>query len=226
MLRITAKRYCLTDNLLIEIGMVCTLGLFLVYWCVTQARFVSLIAIPVGLFALGWCVPIVRGRSHGYSFLPVGQFGPGVKLLGGAAFLASVLLVLALNAVRFWQLNVPLMVPPASTQWGQWMVFQFTHVALPEEVFFRGYVLTGLVQWNRQSLRSTGSWNVSISVVLSSAVFALFHVIVQQSGFGLLTFFPGLILGVLFVKTQSLVIPVMFHVLANVGYALVVSVMF
>ena len=225
MSRVTDKQYCFADNLLAEMVVVCTLGLFLVFWCTAQAHFASLSAIPVLLFALGWCVPIVRGRSRTYTFLPGEKCKNGI-LLGGAVLLALLLLAAALKAVRFWQLSVPLIVPPASTQWGQWVAYQFTHVALPEEVFFRGYVLTGLAQWGRQSLCLTGSASQYGAIIISSVIFALFHMVVQQSGFGLLTFFPGLILGVLFVKTHSLVIPVMFHAMANVGYALIVSVMF
>ena len=222
-LNITAKRYCLADNRLVEMGIVCAAGLILVLWAASQSPLVSFCATPVVLFALGWCVPIVRGRSRAYSFVPAGQSVNGAKLLVGAVLLAFLLLAVALKCVRFWQLNVPLMVTPVGSQWGQWVVSQFTHVALPEEVFFRGYVLSGLLLWSKTSLRSAGPWSVYIPVVLSSAVFALFHMAVQQSGFGLMTFFPGLILGMLFVKTQSLLIPVLFHATANVGYALIVS---
>jgi len=224
--RIAAKRHLIADDLLIELGGVCAISLLLICWCAGQSHTIAACACPVLLFLLGWSVPGLRGRLHDYGLLPVEEWKGVTKLSGAALVLALLLLAAALTVAKLWQLNVPLISPSADTQWGMWVLFQFTHIALPEEVFFRGYLLSGLLQWGKPKFSATASFNARFAIIVSSAVFAVFHMLVQQSVFGLLTFFPGLLLGVLFVKTRSLLIPVVFHAVANIAYALGVSVLY
>lgn len=85
-------------------------------------------------------------------------------------------------------------------------------VAFPEEFFFRGYLQ-----------RSLGGGPRAIAA--SSAMFALAHflVICVFSGGGacaqnLLTFFPSLVMGYLYMSTRTLWSSVFFHFAANVVY--------
>ena len=85
-------------------------------------------------------------------------------------------------------------------------------VAFPEEFFFRGYLQ-----------RSLGGGPRAIAA--SSAAFALAHflVICVFSGGGacaqnLLTFFPSLVMGYLYMSTRTLWSSVFFHFAANVVY--------
>lgn len=73
---------------------------------------------------------------------------------------------------------------------------------LAEEVFFRGFLLTGL------SPRFTRPG----ALVLSSALFAVLHGAV---GLMVPVFFAGLILGVLFLRSGSLAVPFTAHALQN-----------
>ena len=59
-----------------------------------------------------------------------------------------------------------------------------------------------------------------IAIVVSATCFALAHVIVQGRMVCLLTFFPGLLLAWLFVRTRTLLAPILFHGLANIAYGL------
>jgi sodium transport system permease protein len=71
-----------------------------------------------------------------------------------------------------------------------------------EELAFRGFILTGLLQWTRPRN----------AVLLSSFLFALFHMNVFQF---LPAFLLGVVFGLLRVRSHSLVPPIIFHVLHN-----------
>jgi len=99
-----------------------------------------------------------------------------------------------------------------------WLLYQFLYVAVAEEVFFRGYVQSNVMQLLvRRNWKSaiTPRW---IGIVISASCFAVAHVIVQGQVASLLTFFPGLLMAWLFVRTRSLLAPILFHGLANVAY--------
>lgn len=93
-------------------------------------------------------------------------------------------------------------------------------VALPEEVFFRGYLQEKL-------------GNTIRGVIVVSLLFALGHFITLCLGGGhglslcvqsLLTFFPSLVMGYLYLYTGTLWAGIIFHFLANIVHiALVLS---
>ncbi len=88
---------------------------------------------------------------------------------------------------------------------GNLWLFLFTFALLPalcEEIAFRGYILTGLRKRYRPRT----------AIVLCSFMFALFHMNVFQF---LPAFFLGIVLGLLTVRSQSLVPAMMFHFLHN-----------
>jgi len=146
-------------------------------------------------------------------------------LLGWACIVTFPLMVCGLWLMRYWGL-VPLRaVMPPVQGWFYWLFYQFMYVAVAEEVFFRGYVqnnilrLTGSVQQERLRLLQ---W---ISIIASAAFFAAAHTIVQGELMSVLTFLPGLVLGWLFVRTRSLLAPILFHGLANVSYLCVAAML-
>ena len=103
-----------------------------------------------------------------------------------------------------------------------WLFYEFMYVAVAEEVFFRGY-LQGNV------LRVLGGHNDGdhrphnlMAIVVSAACFAVAHVAVQGQLAPVVTFVPGLVLGWLFIRTQSLLAPILFHGIANAAYCAMV----
>jgi membrane protease YdiL (CAAX protease family) len=56
--------------------------------------------------------------------------------------------------------------------------------------------------------------------MISAAVFALSHAVLLESPAATVVFFPGLIFGWLYCRTESLLAPILFHGLANVCYGL------
>jgi len=91
---------------------------------------------------------------------------------------------------------------------------QLLLVALPEEVFFRGYLQYKL-------------GNNIKGIVIVSLLFALGHFVTLCIGGGyniavcsqaVLTFFPSLVMGYLYFRTKTLWASILFHFLANVVY--------
>lgn len=76
-----------------------------------------------------------------------------------------------------------------------------------EELFFRGYIQTRLTQ----------RWGVKISILVTSALFAIFHMDFLQ---GLFVILLGLYLGLTLEKTGSLWVPILCHAGTNVSATL------
>lgn len=147
------------------------------------------------------------------------QISHSLVLLGWACIAAFPAMFCGLWLMRYCGLELPLRaVTPPAQGWFSWLFYQFMYVAVAEEVFFRGYVqdnilrsASAIVQERRRLLQ----W---ISIIISAACFAAAHMIIQGEIISVLTFLPGLVLGWLFVRTRSLLAPILFHGLANVYY--------
>ena len=89
-------------------------------------------------------------------------------------------------------------------------------VALPEEVFYRGYFQTriGEVLPDKWSLLGV---RVGWSLVIASLVFVAGHLAVRPAAWQLGIFFPSLLFGWLRLRTGSLLAPVLYHALCNLG---------
>jgi len=92
---------------------------------------------------------------------------------------------------------------------------QLVVVAIPEEVFFRGYLMERLEQvWPpRKTLLGA---KVGWALVVSSALFALGHLIVIPNPQRLAVFFPALVFGWMRARTGSIAAGATFHALCNV----------
>ncbi|PRP90791.1 CAAX amino terminal protease self- immunity [Enhygromyxa salina] len=87
-------------------------------------------------------------------------------------------------------------------------------IALPEEVFHRGYLMSALEQrWppTRKLFGVPFGW----AAVLSSVVFALGHLVTMPNTARLATFFPALVFAWLWRRSGSLWAPALFHVASN-----------
>jgi membrane protease YdiL (CAAX protease family) len=98
------------------------------------------------------------------------------------------------------------------------VVVQLLVVALPEELFYRGFVQTA---WARtdpgRSVTVLGA-RLGAGFVWTQVLFALGHLVVLQP-WRLGTFFPGLLFGWLRERTGGLAAPVVLHALSNVFIA-------
>jgi membrane protease YdiL (CAAX protease family) len=91
---------------------------------------------------------------------------------------------------------------------------QLVVVALPEELFFRGYIQGRLEDawpptWNLFGARVGGAW------LFASALFALGHFFVTFEPQMLTRVFPGLVFGWMFSRTRSILAGTIFHAACN-----------
>lgn len=91
---------------------------------------------------------------------------------------------------------------------------QLVVVALPEELFFRGYLQGRLEdvwpsQWKLFGAKVGGAW------VATAALFALGHFFVTFEPQMLTRFFPGLVFGWMYSRTRSILAGTLFHAACN-----------
>ena len=105
---------------------------------------------------------------------------------------------------------------PTVHSWGALneAVGQFALVALPEEAFYRGYLQTRLDDaWPARS-RVLGA-PVGLSILVTSAIFALGHVLTIHEAGRLAVFFPSLLFGWLRARTDGVGASIAFHAACN-----------
>lgn len=101
-------------------------------------------------------------------------------------------------------------------------VGNLVYAALPEEIFFRGFVQPRLAElWPGEKPRRVLGIPLTRAVVAAAALFALTHVaflanpVSLQGLERLTTFFPGLLFGALREETGDVVAPALFHAACN-----------
>jgi membrane protease YdiL (CAAX protease family) len=90
---------------------------------------------------------------------------------------------------------------------------QLLVVALPEELFYRGFLQTAWRQAPGRTVRVLGA-ELGPGFLRTQVLFALGHLVILEP-WRLGTFFPGLVFGWLRARTGSLAAPVLFHALSN-----------
>lgn len=110
---------------------------------------------------------------------------------------------------------------PYNLRWIPWMLLmQIVLVAIPEETFFRGYLLRRFARlW--PAARSARFLHISAANLASSAVFALAHFAIGFHPARLAVFFPSLLFGRLAERTGGIAASVTLHVLSNLMMQLV-----
>lgn len=92
---------------------------------------------------------------------------------------------------------------------------QLVVVALPEELFFRGFLL-GLLEQRFPPARRWLGGGIGLALVLSSLAFALIHLPKDGDPRALATFFPGLLFGWMRSATGSILAPTLTHAASNI----------
>jgi membrane protease YdiL (CAAX protease family) len=93
-------------------------------------------------------------------------------------------------------------------------VTQVVVVALPEEVFFRGYLYSRLEERWPSTRRFLGA-PVGRTLLVTSVLFALGHVLVDFNVQRAAVFFPALVFGWMRARTRSVAAGALFHALCN-----------
>ncbi len=95
---------------------------------------------------------------------------------------------------------------------------QFLVVALPEELFYRGWMQSTFAASHPERGARVFGARLGYGFLATQGLFALGHLVVPQP-WRLATFFPGLIFGWLRERTGDLSAPIAFHALSNVFIA-------
>jgi len=96
------------------------------------------------------------------------------------------------------------------------VVFQLLGVAVPEEVYFRGFLQQRLGNTLRE-------------VLLVSLLFSFMHLpqfIFYGDKYSLLTFFPSLVMGLLYWRTSNVLPSTIFHFLSNIVFLGVYDILY
>lgn len=147
-------------------------------------------------------------------------------ILGWTCGILFPLTFFGLWVLKSFGLKPPL--APALSQgrdWIFWLFYQFMYVALSEELFFRGYLQSNILRLTTPSMSRRPRLHQWTAVAVSAACFAAAHIIIQGHILSVLIFFPGLVLGWLFIRTRSLLAPILFHGLANACYLVMAIVL-
>ena len=186
---------------------------------VQRAQEVRWILIPGTLVAAALIPTWLARREFPRIGLHLRDAGIALGTVGFVSVAVLPAVFLALWLLRRLDLPIPLRPTFAEpNDWVSWLFYQFLYVAVAEEVFFRGYVQANVMRllacrpWRSQTAQQ------SLVLFLSAACFAFAHVVAQGRAISLLTFLPGLLLAWLFLRTRSLLAPILFHGLANVAY--------
>ena len=207
----------LMETSLVIIAAIIAIRFFVVSFISRTAWLVS----PSILVATALITTAIRRDEFPKFGLNIRQIGPTVLVVCRTCIVVFSALFAGLWLLKIFGFGLPLRpVPPTEQGWFSWLFYQFMYVAVAEEVFFRGYVqgnILKLINPGKDGQCRLGKW---LSIVLSAACFAVAHIIVQGRIALLLTFLPGLVLGWLFIRTKSLLAPILFHGLANTCYCL------
>jgi membrane protease YdiL (CAAX protease family) len=105
--------------------------------------------------------------------------------------------------------------PYVTRDLGEFGLVQIVVVALPEELFFRGYLLHLLEQRFPPTRRILGG-GVGVALVVSSIAFALIHLPKDGDPRALATFFPALLFGWMRSATGSILASTLTHGASNI----------
>jgi len=168
---------------------------------------------------------LLRKRSFAEIGLRVGPLGLIVRVLCATCLIVFSLLFAGVLLLKHFEIQLPLCPVIPENRFFSWLFYQFMYVAVAEETFFRGYFQSNVLCLLTMSVQKNRAFLELIGIIISAAVFAISHSVLLGSVIPMITFFPGLILGWLFIKTKSLLAPILFHGLANVCYSFLGAVL-
>lgn len=135
-------------------------------------------------------LPVMAGARINFSFSG-NHFVPGIFV--------SLIILLPYALLEIY-LGRVFVIPSISM-----LVFQLLMVSIPEEVFFRGFLQESI-------------GNNITGIVITSLLFSLAHLpifLFYNDVYALLTFFPSIVIGFLYMKTANILPCIMFHFLSN-----------
>jgi len=183
--------------------------------------------ITPGILIFAALIPIAVKKRKFPSFgFTIRQIKDSLIVLGLTCAVLFSLMFFGLWMLKSFGLKPPL--APGLSQgrdWIYWLFYQFMYVSLSEELFFRGYLQINIQRLTTPAMGKLPRLHRWTSIVISAACFAAAHIIIQGQVISVLIFLPGLVLGWLFIRTRSLLAPILFHGLANSFYLVMAIVL-
>jgi len=153
----------------------------------------------------------------------INQITYSLKIIFLTGIFVFPVLFLSLWLMIYYRLEFPLQpMLPRGQNLFCWVIYQFMYIAVAEELFFRSYLQTNILKLANGAVGQQHKFQKWMSIVITAACFAVAHIIVQGQVISVLTFFPGLVFGWLFVRTRTILAPILFHGLANTSYLLMI----
>jgi len=168
-------------------------------------------------------VPVVvldrRGRPYGRYGLVLRARALPKDLLWALRAAAVFFAPLVFLSPLFWERCMGATLQPFSFAWPEgYPEVALSHlavVALPEEFFYRGYLMGRLDDIFRGRIGLLGA-RVGGGLLIQAALFALGHFLMDLNPSRLAVFFPALAFGWLRARTGGIAAPVLFHAASNV----------
>ena len=184
------------------------------------------LAVPVVLFLAAMVPTLLRHNNLAEIGLRLwDRPAKNLRLLGGICLVVFPVLLCSVLLLKHYSVPLPLCPAVPEKGWLLWLMYQFLYVAVAEETFFRGYLQTNIRRLLTDAVQRNSAFSALVVIIISAAVFAVFHSVLGGDLIAMLTFLPGLILGWLFFRTGSLLAPILFHGLANATYGLIGTVL-
>ena len=210
----------LTETALVTIAAILAIRLLAASFISNAAWFVN----PAILVAAALIPTAIKRVEFPEIGLNIRQIGSTLLIVCWTCIVVLSALFVGLWLLKSFGLGLPLQsVQPKAQGWVSWLFYQFMYVAVAEEVFFRWFLQSNILKLTNAGKNSQCRLWKWLSIVLSAACFAVAHIIVQGNIILVLTFLPGLVLGWLFIRTKSLLAPILFHGLANTCYCVMAA---
>lgn len=100
-------------------------------------------------------------------------------------------------------------------KWYLFIISEFIAIAVPEELFFRGYFQGRLERIFTKRIKFLGA-EIGMAIIVSALLFALMHIISVPSAQRLGVFIPALIFGFMRSYSGSILSAVLFHTASNI----------
>lgn len=88
-------------------------------------------------------------------------------------------------------------------------------IALPEELFYRGFLQSALLKKMPSHKRLSG-WPLGAAIICTNLIFAFGHVASTLNPMRMLTFFPGILFSYFVLRHKSLLSAILFHAACNI----------
>lgn len=192
--------------------------------CFRDNEAVMTLAVPVILITAAIIPTILRGKNLSQIGFRTGDIRLQLKALFVAFIVVFPSLVIGILLLDHYKVPLPMRPIIPEGRLCIWFCYQILFAAIPEEIFFRGYLQSNIIYLLNTVTGKKNGFLEWYGIIICAVAFAVSHALLLGSAISLITFFPGLIMGWLFFRTNSLLAPILFHVIANIGYGVIAAI--